>query len=35
MIEAKQKDAELFQLEKDLKELEGVTWIDRSGFIIE
>ncbi|MBT2699769.1 UV DNA damage repair endonuclease UvsE [Bacillus sp. ISL-40] len=35
MIEAKQKDAALFQLVKDLQEREGVTWIDQSSFIIE
>jgi UV DNA damage endonuclease len=35
MIEAKQKDAALFQLVKDLKGIEGVTWIDQSSFLIE
>ncbi|MEH7075880.1 UV DNA damage repair endonuclease UvsE [Neobacillus drentensis] len=35
MIEAKQKDAALFQLAKDLQGNEGVTWIDQSSFIIE
>lgn len=32
MIEAKQKDAALFQLVKDLKEHEGLEWLDQSSF---
>jgi UV DNA damage endonuclease len=35
MIEAKQKDAALFQLVKDLQEIEEVKWIDQSSFLIE
>jgi UV DNA damage endonuclease len=35
MIEAKQKDAALFQLVKDLKEYEGLKWLDQSSFQME
>ena len=35
MIEAKQKDAALFQLVNDLKEKEGLNWIDQSSFQME
>jgi UV DNA damage endonuclease len=35
MIEAKQKDAALFQLVKDMQESEGITWLDQSSFIID
>ncbi|WP_413304500.1 UV DNA damage repair endonuclease UvsE [Bacillus sp. 1P10SD] len=35
MIEAKQKDAALFQLVKDLKGYEGLKWLDQSSFQME
>jgi UV DNA damage endonuclease len=35
MIEAKQKDAALFQLVKDLQEIGEFKWIDQSSFLIE
>jgi UV DNA damage endonuclease len=35
MIEAKQKDAALFQLVRDLREMGGFKWIDQSSFVIE
>lgn len=35
MIEAKQKDAALFKLVKDLREIGGYKWIDQSSFLIE
>ncbi|WP_160725727.1 UV DNA damage repair endonuclease UvsE [Bacillus sp. USDA818B3_A] len=35
MIEAKQKDAALFQLVRDLKERGGVKWLDQTNFVME
>lgn len=35
MIEAKQKDAALFQLAEDLQGRDGIMWIDQSSFMIE
>jgi UV DNA damage endonuclease len=35
MIEAKQKDAALFQLVKDLKERGGMKWLDQTNFVVE
>ena len=35
MIEAKQKDAALFQLVRDLKECGGIKWLDQTNFVVE
>ncbi|MFC0026636.1 UV DNA damage repair endonuclease UvsE [Neobacillus cucumis] len=35
MIEAKQKDAALFQLVADLKGRSGLKWLDRTNFLVE
>ncbi|WP_257984491.1 UV DNA damage repair endonuclease UvsE [Neobacillus cucumis] len=35
MIEAKQKDAALFQLVRDLKEHGGFKWLDQTNFVVE
>ena len=35
MIEAKQKDAALFQLVRDLKERGGFKWLDQTNFVVE
>ncbi|MCA1057079.1 UV DNA damage repair endonuclease UvsE [Rossellomorea aquimaris] len=35
MIEAKKKDDALFKLAKDLKDVEGIEWVDQSSFILK